>query len=685
MLGVRVMQRRAAMNGKSKSWRTRFNMERLKYSDYVGGMPSCALNGKNMDNFMALLKCDKFRELNHLCTAIDSCDGLHFFSGAKSDGTDDLVGVVVSSFPYAFVKNTSQLDKPFFFLENSRIFITDVPSFDTFPDDFALRLATLLSDEVTLIEDSVYTFDELLSILYGLDEMSKAIEINVNQYVQLEHQIKVLHMFVDNYVPKDYTNIREYIYTSSPESVIRHGFESIIGVREFGKLRVASVFDHRGNFTKMVVATQKHPVYSVLDVGRVIIDGHYLDDTITKEFMRYNGEAIHKIVSDNLPNIVGISHIQNALRIHNIAEERIRKEKEIETEYAKKFREVKDTLTHYDYLSKPTTITFDGITFNGHRITYNDLVLECTEDSVMESVYSRFDIHDSFNDIMGDCLQKIDHYIKRTNMALTIGSTKAGNLRTLQLSTKTFDHKTKYFINGIRINKSDYLEVIRNSLCFSETSAYNHYVKQISKMSLTLHKMTNDGLIYTELVDANNLPTPCKLVVVRKNKKSYIEYKTESGLIHLPIKNQIKLINHSHIKWDNITRVSVLKNTLSRALGNTVSLEMCDEIIKQGIALMYKEASEQREALEREIKQLNLERKEVMCDNVKSDAVIVTGQSNKQYVIRIADAKVWEYPNMSYVCIADTENTNMWGKVLNRVYALKNDSMMAGKISTLHV
>ena len=669
-------------------------MEKIKYLS-----ESYAYDGNDYNNPLSKLNAEKAKiDTSHISSFVSSfgIELSYFFDNTfLTDHKRRWSGLDMKD---NFVRcNESSLDKPFFVMPRKNIFITDAPdSVSELPSDFGIKL--ILSYHVDLLkQNTVYTFNEVLGLMDELDSLNEEIVIPFNRYIDgvtlkfcLKHIFNTEGLWGDaSSAFTDFELHQKLLHFKNnfiQGSGIRGNYEVIDNVKEMGKLRLYTKYDPISRYNSLHVVSQGHTLYDVIDVGRLVVDGHYLDDTVDDQYLINNKLAIVDCMSTNLPVVVSMKHIKNALRIYGIEEARAKQEAAITEERTSKFNAIKNVLLKDGYMNNPVECTFNEITYNGPVVKYMDLELSSDND-IMETVYSWLDEESVFTYLLDKAITCCEHMVNRGRTPkISFGSKKAGNFRTLLISKKQVGTSAKYYINGTRINKGELVEVIRNSLCFTEDASYAHFLKQISKMSLELHKITNDGLIYSNLLDDQRLPKPCKLIVIREKRKTYIEYLSEGKQQRAQLRrNHKRLINRSHVKWDNViyesNLVGLLRNSLE--LTSDCTEEFCKSLVKYGRDLLIEETKQQREALEREIKQLKLERKMVTLENAEHDAVIVKGQTGKQYAIRVADAKVWEYPVMRYICIADTENTTMWGKVLNRVYALKNDSAMASKISTL--
>ena len=104
----------------------------------------------------------------------------------------------------------------------------------------------------------------------------------------------------------------------------------------------------------------------------------------------------------------------------------------------------------------------------------------------------------------------------------------------------------------------------------------------------------------------------------------------------------------------------------------------------------YVTAVEKSQRLLKEtVDMFKLEEKDYALDGGKNvHGFLINGKKNK-YVLEVHEDpekknNVYTYPNGHYVCIVDKSTSQVgMDKLVNRIYALHNDSMLANQISTI--
>jgi len=103
------------------------------------------------------------------------------------------------------------------------------------------------------------------------------------------------------------------------------------------------------------------------------------------------------------------------------------------------------------------------------------------------------------------------------------------------------------------------------------------------------------------------------------------------------------------------------------------------DCIKLGLKRYRESIKKAKQLLQETIKKLDIKLIDVENSEVNGKGYLVTGKSGKQYLVT-EGLKVYRYPQMSYICIINkgkVGNLNTTDLLISRIYALKNDSVMA--------
>ena len=114
------------------------------------------------------------------------------------------------------------------------------------------------------------------------------------------------------------------------------------------------------------------------------------------------------------------------------------------------------------------------------------------------------------------------------------------------------------------------------------------------------------------------------------------------------------------------------------------------ELLTDGVKEHERVEARSKELLEKAMKTLGV--KEIEVDNKKG--YLVEGQLSSYFVAKESDGnhrntttgKVYKYPSMAYVCMVEKTGVKRVGNdlLVNRFYALANDSVLIKEISTLN-
>ena len=276
-----------------------------------------------------------------------------------------------------------------------------------------------------------------------------------------------------------------------------------------------------------------------------------------------------------------------------------------------------------------------------------------------------------------------------------------------------YNEKKLFYVNGKRINKMEVPEVLEKAICSHTAKEYNEIVDIISKTSLEMHKFINRGLNIE--LNLYNLPEYVKhgkfmenmktthfevsFRVVRIKNRNYIELlekvDPQTGkpeLVRIKDTRALMDLNKSaSITWTRLTQVF---GEGTKILEKPVDLQLdIDELLEKARERYVTAFKKSIDLLDSSIKELGAKR----MDFQGSRGVWVKGLSGNEYFIKVDNiddplkgdptCTVSHYPSNTHICIVDKTGSraNQVGldKVVARMYALKNDSLIADHVHTL--
>jgi hypothetical protein len=269
------------------------------------------------------------------------------------------------------------------------------------------------------------------------------------------------------------------------------------------------------------------------------------------------------------------------------------------------------------------------------------------------------------------------------NILAVFGDVKA------DLISKSFTNKSRVtsllrYINGYRINAAELNDVLSRSLCFTEQSTFDSFLKQVSKCSLRFHSYLGKGLNISvqnpfEYTDRIQL----KLTISRDKRYNYLEIGKNKYLI----KNSNRFLNLDKAR-DMSTLTSILTDS---TVIDGVLISDIQALVKEGRLKHHNSLKKSKELLEKTMKKFGLTQVTEKIDKTTRQGFIVQGQKSKYFIendIDLVDGSgkcgVYRYPSGQYVCIVDKSLDQVGlDKLVNRIYALQNDSRLVHQIHTL--
>ena len=238
-------------------------------------------------------------------------------------------------------------------------------------------------------------------------------------------------------------------------------------------------------------------------------------------------------------------------------------------------------------------------------------------------------------------------------------------------------------INGIRVNKLEIVDLIKRGLCFDNQNSFDDFLRQVSKCSLKYHKYLAEGINVYVNDSFKSTSIKFKIPLVRRKNRNYIVL----GNREYNVANTNTLIN--------IEKSSSIDEVINKLLNpGIVRIDGPDDIrfiIREG-ENEYKESLERSEKLLEDTEKLfGLNQTHIDHDGTDYKGYMIHG-SDKTYFLAVDldsnyenSAKVFEYPSMKYLCVVDksVDRSVSLDRVVSRIYALHNDSLIAKDINTL--
>jgi hypothetical protein len=237
----------------------------------------------------------------------------------------------------------------------------------------------------------------------------------------------------------------------------------------------------------------------------------------------------------------------------------------------------------------------------------------------------------------------------------------------------------RVYIDGIRINKKEVTEVLQKAICFDSKEDYLNLLKEISYCSIKIHNALCNGIIinYRSNLMEYREQIPIKIIIERNKNRHFI------------------LLQDEKIRVNNINDIFMLAyqngyesrdfKFVSEHLKKSTAItdEQIPTLLKVGLSEYKLAIQRSEELLADTLKLLKIKKAKVTIDGDEENGYIVNGKMNTYFVTE--QEKVYTYPKLQYICIIDRNKVATIDKdrLVSRLYALSNDSVLANDISTI--
>ena len=241
------------------------------------------------------------------------------------------------------------------------------------------------------------------------------------------------------------------------------------------------------------------------------------------------------------------------------------------------------------------------------------------------------------------------------------------------------------YINGYKVKKDEVGEIIKRGLCYDEQAVFDGFCHQVSKCSLKLHKYLNEGVQLKVYDDYKSKYINFKIPLVRKSGKNFIVLDGEE--YGVSDSNRLIKLNETRQMHDAIN--TLLNPKIVRIDGPTDIAH----IINKGEELHEQDKNKNKQLIEKVEKLFKIEVATITNNGERQRGYVIDGKMAKYFLdIGRTDRetifdrlRVFSYPDMAYVCMIDkTVQQTGPSNLINRIFALHNDSLVARDISTLN-
>ncbi len=338
------------------------------------------------------------------------------------------------------------------------------------------------------------------------------------------------------------------------------------------------------------------------------------------------------------------------------------------------------------------TLNLNGVALTKHSFEYEGQKLSCDQIE-LPTLLTEYGRHRDLENLNFEVLSK-DFFTKLTTTIMTsytdmelTGSIGDVNFKIENKVNVTAAGNTVKlaYMNGTKIKKDEIGEIIERGLCFAEQDAFDNFIKQVGACSLMLHKYLNEGVVLHVKDDYRNTIVDFKIPLVRRSGKNFIvlagkEYSVADS-------NRLIRLEKSNYMHEAIN--ALLNPKVVRIDGP----DDIAHIIRKGSELHQEHKDKNKNLINRVEELFNIKVSTIINNGQEQRGYIIDGKLTKYFLdIGRTDKetifdrlRVFSYPDMNYVCMID-KGIDQTGpsNLVNRIYALHNDSMIASEVSTLN-
>ena len=329
------------------------------------------------------------------------------------------------------------------------------------------------------------------------------------------------------------------------------------------------------------------------------------------------------------------------------------------------------------------TLKLNNVHFTHGAITYAEQTLSFSNRTGwVGQMVSRLTRHYQLNDINYDHV--FDYFIDIAAASGDIQGTIGTVDFNIELVTKVNIRNissTRYYVNGSRVNKDEIKPVLTRAICFDKQEDFDYFVKSVGSCSLKMHRYLQTGIDIDVRDDFDGSNCVMKLPIERRKNINYLVLNDQE----YRIRDTQKVIG--------LQKKYQLLDIINALLTDTVIVGVVAEDIKELIEAAKKEyitAVEKSKQLLKETEDLfKIKLDTVRFQDGKERHGYVINGNLRTYFLEFTEreedrAGVYSYPDGRYICIVDKSQSQVgMDKLVNRIYALHNDSLVASQINTL--
>lgn len=272
--------------------------------------------------------------------------------------------------------------------------------------------------------------------------------------------------------------------------------------------------------------------------------------------------------------------------------------------------------------------------------------------------------------------------VSQENLKGMIGEVEF-NLETIMSTNKNGITSKRVYLNENRINIQEVEQCLERALCFTDQDEFNYFLNSVSKCSLRIHKYLQLGVDISVTDNFDRTTVAMKFPLERRRGSNYLVIGD----------NEFKVSNTDGII--RMSRYNDMLDVITSLLGGKVvagvTADDIKDIIKDGKQAYVDAVNKSKELLEQTETLFNLETSTYDIAGTNRTGYRIEGKLKTYFLENNINSDshtncgVYDFNTGTYICIVDKSTSQVgMDKLVNRIYALHNDALVAEQINTLN-
>jgi len=445
-----------------------------------------------------------------------------------------------------------------------------------------------------------------------------------------------------------------------------------------------------------------NPLYDHVDVGRLYLikrlsrasrDTHkplgvavFLDDYPNIPLDTVLRDYIDRQQPDDETNLLTNNAIALLVSRYEKRKQRDLEESQAKTVLTKKIKEKLNTLTKANGKLK-----INDVTYTQKNISYENQILQINSETnwvyeLLKRATNYYSLERiNFDYILDQFLQLLtsrNHMLENSAKISGLIGNVSFLIEKKELVNRDGITSYRTYINNIRINTEEVRECIHRGLCFNKQNDFAYFLKEVSKCSLKIHRFLQIGINSHPQDSFTGARLNIKLVLERFRNINYLMVDDSK----FKVKDTHKLTTIA----DSRNLMDVINIIMNPKIVEGVEIKNIKAIIESAKKEYITAIDKSKELLRQTEELFNLK---INNYRLNDSGKTITGYKIKgklrTYLLEVKEASdgrnsVYDANTGKYICIVDKSTAQVGkDKLVNRIFALHNDSLVATQVTTL--